>query len=55
VPGGSVTGVSLGQCNGDDAVRQSIQTAVYNASPLPAPPNGVPFPHQLIITFKPTN
>lgn len=55
VPGGSVTGVSLGQCNGDDAVRQSIQTAVYNASPLPPPPDGIPFPHQLIITFKPTN
>jgi colicin import membrane protein len=55
VPGGSVTGVSIGQCNGDDAVRQSIQTAVYNASPLPPPPDGVPFPSQLIITFKPTN
>jgi colicin import membrane protein len=55
VPGGAVTGVSIGQCNGDDAVRQSIQTAVYNASPLPPPPDGVPFPHQLIITFKPTH
>ena len=55
VPGGSVTGVSIGQCNGDDAVRQSIQTAVYNASPLPPPPNGIPFPRQLIITFQPTN
>jgi colicin import membrane protein len=55
VPGGSVTGVSLGQCNGDEAVRQSIQTAVYNASPLPAPPDGIPFPRQLIITFQPTN
>jgi len=55
VPGGSVTSVSIGECNGDDAVRQSIQTAVYNASPLPAPPNGIPFPHQLIITFQPTN
>lgn len=55
VPGGSVTGVSIGRCNGDDAVRQSIQTAVYNASPLPPPPNGIPFPRQLIITFKPTN
>ena len=55
VPGGTVTGVSIGQCNGDDAVRQSIQTAVYNASPLPAPPDGVAFPSQLIITFKPTN
>lgn len=55
VSGGSVTSVSIGECNGDDAVRQSIQTAVYNASPLPAPPNGIPFPHQLIITFQPTN
>lgn len=55
VPGGSVTGVSIGQCNGDDAVRQSIQTAVYNASPLPPPPNGIPFPRQLIITFQPTH
>ncbi|MGH8301475.1 MAG: cell envelope integrity protein TolA [Steroidobacteraceae bacterium] len=55
VPGGAVTGVSLGQCNGDDAVRQSIQTAVYNASPLPPPPNGIPFPRQLSITFKPSN
>ena len=44
VQGGSVTGVSIGECNGDDAVRQSIQTAVYNASPLPPPPNGIPFP-----------
>jgi colicin import membrane protein len=55
VPGGSVTSVSIGDCNGDDAVRQSIQTAVYNASPLPPPPDGVPFQRQLIITFQPTN
>ena len=55
IPGGTVTAVSIGQCNGDDAVRQSIQTAVYNASPLPPPPNGVPFPSQLQITFQPTN
>jgi colicin import membrane protein len=55
VAGGSVTSVSIGDCNGDDAVRQSIQTAVYNAAPLPPPPDGIPFPHQLIITFQPTN
>jgi colicin import membrane protein len=55
VPGGSVTSVSIGDCNGDDAVRQSIQTAVYNASPLPPPPDGIPFPRQLEITFAPTN
>lgn len=54
MPDGSVTGVSIGDCNGDDAVRQSIQTAVYNASPLPSPPDGIPFPRQLIITFQPT-
>jgi len=55
VPGGSVTSVSIGDCNGDDAVRQSIQTAVYNAAPLPPPPDGIPFPRQLIITFQPTH
>lgn len=55
VPGGTVTSVSIGDCNGDDAVRQSIQTAVYNAAPLPPPPDGIPFPHQLTITFEPTN
>jgi colicin import membrane protein len=55
VAGGTVTSVSLGECNGDDAVRQSIQTAVYNASPLPAPPDGIPFPHELVITFQPTH
>jgi colicin import membrane protein len=55
VSGGTVTSVSLGECNGDDAVRQSIQTAVYNASPLPSPPDGIPFPHELVITFQPTN
>ena len=25
-------------CNGDEAVRQSVETAAYRASPLPAPP-----------------
>lgn len=55
VQGGSVTSVSIGDCNGDDAVRQSIQTAVYNASPLPPPPDGVPFPSQLTIVFVPNN
>jgi colicin import membrane protein len=55
VSGGDVTDVSLGQCNGDDAVRESIKNAVYAASPLPPPPNNIAFPHQLVIEFKPTN
>ena len=37
VPGGAVTAVQVGSCNGDDAVRQSISDAAYRASPLPAP------------------
>jgi colicin import membrane protein len=55
VSGGDVTDVTLGQCNGDDAVRESIKNAVYAASPLPPPPNNIAYPHQLVIEFKPTN
>ena len=55
VPGGSVTGVSIGDCNGDEAVRESIEAAVYRASPLPPPPDPSLFERQLVIEFKPTN
>jgi colicin import membrane protein len=55
VPGGSVTGVSIDQCNGDEAVRESIQAAVYRASPLPPPPDPSLFQRELIITFEPAN
>ncbi len=34
-PGGNVTAVAIGDCNGDQAVRESIEAAVYRASPLP--------------------
>jgi colicin import membrane protein len=39
VPGGTVTNAQMSSCNGDDAVVQSIITAVYRSSPLPAPPD----------------
>jgi len=39
VMGGTVTNAQVPSCNGDDAVVQSIITAVYRASPLPAPPD----------------
>jgi colicin import membrane protein len=55
VPGGSVTDVSIGECNGDEAVRESIEAAVYRASPLPPPPDPSLFQRELIITFQPTN
>ncbi|HEY1774433.1 MAG TPA: cell envelope integrity protein TolA [Gammaproteobacteria bacterium] len=39
VPGGTVTNAQMSSCNGDDAVVQSVITAVYRSSPLPAPPD----------------
>jgi colicin import membrane protein len=53
VPGGEVTQVSIGQCNGDQAVRESIEAAVYRASPLPPPPDPSLFDRNLQIRFKP--
>ena len=53
VPGGEVTEVSIGECNGDQAVRESIEAAVYRASPLPAPPDPALFDRHLRIDFKP--
>ena len=53
VPGGAVTNVRIGTCNADQAVRESIETAVYKASPLPPPPDPSLFQRELIITFRP--
>jgi colicin import membrane protein len=53
VPGGEVTQVSIGDCNGDQAVRESIEAAVYRASPLPPPPDPTLFERNLKINFKP--
>jgi len=46
--------VTVGACNGDEAVRQSIQDAALRASPLPAPPNPDLFERQIQVEFKPT-
>jgi colicin import membrane protein len=53
VPGGTVTGVQVGRCNGDESVRQSIEAAVYRASPLPLPSDPALFERILVVTFKP--
>jgi colicin import membrane protein len=52
-PGGTVTNVSIGECNGDQAVRESIEAAAYRASPLPPPPDPSLFERDLEITFRP--
>lgn len=53
VPGGAVTGAKVGECNGDEAVRQSIVSAVFRASPLPAPPDPSLFERNLTMVFAP--
>jgi colicin import membrane protein len=53
VPGGAVTSVKVGECNGDATVRQSIEDAVIRASPLPPPPDPALFERELDIRFKP--
>ena len=55
LPGGTIAGVSIGACNGDAAVRQSIEDAVLRASPLPPPPDPALFDRNLEIEFKPTD
>jgi colicin import membrane protein len=53
VPGGTVTSVKVGDCNADPAVRQSIESAVYKASPLPPPPDPSLFDRNLTLEFAP--
>lgn len=52
--GGTVLDVKLGDCNGDQAVRESVSNAVYRSSPLPAPRDARAFQRRLVIVFKPT-
>jgi len=52
--GGTVVDVKIGNCNGDQAVRESITNAVYRSSPLPAPRDPRAFQRRLVIVFKPT-
>lgn len=53
VPGGEVTGARVTQCNGDGGVRQSIENAVYRASPLPDPPDPALFERKITLRFVP--
>ena len=53
VPGGTVTDVKVGECNGDAAVVDSIKSAVFHASPLPMPPDPALFERKLHLVFNP--
>lgn len=52
-PGGTVLSVRIGECNGDAAVKQSIEAAVMRSSPLPPPPDARLFERNLELVFKP--
>lgn len=54
-PGGTVLSVVIGECNGDAAVRQSIESAVYRSSPLPPPPDPRLFERDLVLWFRPAD
>jgi colicin import membrane protein len=55
IPGGEIVNVRLGACNGDQAVRESIEAAAFRASPLPPPPDPALFERNLIINFRPVD
>jgi colicin import membrane protein len=54
-PGGSVIRAEVRSCNGDDAVRQSIEAAVFRASPLPPPPDPDLFERIIELRFRPND
>lgn len=53
LPGGDVVDVVIDRCNGDAAVRRSIEAAIYKATPLPQPQNRALFDRNLRIVVKP--
>jgi colicin import membrane protein len=52
-PTGTVLSVQIDQCNGDAAVKQSIEAAVMRSSPLPPPPDPRLFERNLVLVFRP--
>jgi colicin import membrane protein len=52
-PAGAVLTVKIGSCNGDAAVKQSVENAVYSASPLPTPSNPRLFRPEITFNFRP--
>ncbi|HET7371126.1 MAG TPA: cell envelope integrity protein TolA [Gammaproteobacteria bacterium] len=51
IPGGTVVNAEVASCNADEAVQQSIISAVYKASPLPEPSEASLFERQIRFTF----
>lgn len=54
VPGGTIANAKVISCNGDEAVQQSVVTAVLRSSPLPPPPEPSLFQREFILNFCPS-
>ena len=52
VPGGEVTGVTILTCNGDEAVKRSVEAAIYKSSPLPEPSNPNLFDRNILLNLS---
>ncbi len=52
VPGGEVIGVNILTCNGDDAVKRSVEAAIYRSSPLPEPSDPNLFDRNILLNLS---
>ena len=52
VPGGEVIGVTILTCNGDDAVRRSVEAAIFRSSPLPEPSDPNLFDRNILLNLS---
>ena len=52
VPGGEVVGVTILNCNGDDAVKRSVEAAIYKSSPLPEPSDPNLFDRNILLNLS---
>ncbi len=50
--GGDVIGVTILSCNGDDAVRRSVEAAIYSSSPLPEPSDPSLFDRNILLNLS---
>ena len=53
LPTGDVVSAKVASCNGDEAVRQSIERAVLAASPLPKAPTPALYERNVNVRFQP--
>lgn len=51
LPGGDIVGVNILSCNGDEAVKRSVEAAIRKSSPLPKPSDPDLFDRNLLLNL----